>query len=70
MQRFKVTMDCPEEFDGEYGYFVIEAIRTGRKWRAATKSDVETAGEQIDVLEPMLNDGEKLDPKDWIEVKH
>jgi hypothetical protein len=68
MKRFEVKFECPEEFDGEYGYFVITAVRTGRKWKATTKSDTETAGEQLDVLEPMLNDGEKLDPKGWKEI--
>lgn len=66
--KFKVTFTCPEEFDGEMGYFVITALRTGRKWRATTPSDTETAGEQIDALEPAINDGEKLDPAGWVEV--
>lgn len=68
MKRFEVTFTCPEEFDGEYGYFVITAVRTGRRWKAVRRSETEYAGEEMDVLEPMLNDGEKLDPKDWVEI--
>ncbi len=61
MKRFEVTFTCPEEF-------VITAVRTGRRWKAVRRSETEYAGEEMDVLEPMLNDGEKLDPKDWVEI--
>jgi hypothetical protein len=68
MKRFEVTFDCPEEFDGEYGYFFITAVRTGRRWREIKKTPTEYASEIMDVLEPMINDGEKLDPNDWAEM--
>jgi hypothetical protein len=45
MKRFEVTFDCPEYLDGEYGYFFITAVRTGRKWREVKRTPTEYAGE-------------------------
>lgn len=68
MKRFEVKFDCPQEFDGEYGYFFITAVRTGRKWREVKRTPTEFAGEIHEVLEGMINDGEKLNPDEWTEV--
>lgn len=68
MRKFNVTIHGTEETDGEMGHFVIEALRTGRRWRSNYLGETMYMAEEIEALEPAINDGEKLDPNDWVEI--
>lgn len=68
MRKFDVTIQGTEETDGEMGYFIITALRTGRRWQSKNLGETMYMSEEIQALEPAINDGEKLDPEGWIEI--
>jgi hypothetical protein len=68
MSKFKVSADYTEEFDGEFGYITVTAVRTGRKWRAVKEEYIDNIGETMMVIDEIVNTGGKLNPEGWVEV--
>lgn len=68
MSKFKVSCTTPEEFDGELGHITVTAIRTGRKWQAKKAEHMDNIGEDMMVIDEIVNTGGKLNPDAWVEV--